>query len=65
MDTALLKIHIEENQTPQMMALVNMSENIIVAEVEALLIEHHKFTVLSKLYEKKGDESKLLEIWTK
>ncbi|KAG8944702.1 hypothetical protein FRC04_001601 [Tulasnella sp. 424] len=64
-DTALLKIHIEENQTPQMMALVNMSENIIVAELEALLIEHHKFTVLSKLYEKKGDESKLLEIWTK
>ncbi|KIO24147.1 hypothetical protein M407DRAFT_15469 [Tulasnella calospora MUT 4182] len=64
-DTTLLKLHIEENQTPQMMALVNMSENIVVTEVEALLIEHHKFTVLSKLYEKKGDESKLLEIWTK
>ncbi|KAG9050608.1 hypothetical protein FS837_004133 [Tulasnella sp. UAMH 9824] len=64
-DTTLLKLHIEENQTPQMMALVNLSENIVVTEVEALLIEHHKFTVLSKLYEKKGDESKLLEIWTK
>ncbi|KAG8903936.1 hypothetical protein FRC01_008933 [Tulasnella sp. 417] len=64
-DTTLLKLYIEENQTPQMMALVNMSENVVVTEVEALLIEHHKFTVLSKLYEKKGDESKLLEIWTK
>ncbi|KAG9013429.1 hypothetical protein FRB90_006050 [Tulasnella sp. 427] len=64
-DTTLLKLHIEENQTPQMMTLVNMSENIIFSEVEALLIQNHKFTVLSKLYEKKGDDSKLLEIWTK
>ncbi|KAG8960758.1 hypothetical protein FRC00_014207 [Tulasnella sp. 408] len=64
-DTTLLKLHIEENQTPQMMALVNMSENIVVTEVEALLVEHHKFTVLSKLYEKKGDQTKLLEIWSK
>lgn len=65
MDTALLKLYVEDNQTPQMITLVNMSENIVVTEVEALLVRNHKFTVLSKLYEKKGDDSKLLEIWTK
>ncbi|KAG9037771.1 hypothetical protein FRB95_004057 [Tulasnella sp. JGI-2019a] len=64
-DTVLVKIFAEESQLPEVRLLIQQSDDLVLAEVEPLLTRKEYFSALSSLLERRGEESKLLELWTK
>lgn len=64
-ETVLLKLYAEEDQLPNVLALVQDAVEIIIPEVESILSLQQYFGALSILLEKKGDDAQLLELWTK
>ncbi|EJC97726.1 uncharacterized protein FOMMEDRAFT_162532 [Fomitiporia mediterranea MF3/22] len=64
-DTVLAKILAETDDTTELYTLVDEANDIVVEEVESTFEKNGQYNALCKLYEKAGNEEKLLEAWSK
>ncbi|KAG8883192.1 hypothetical protein FRB99_004611, partial [Tulasnella sp. 403] len=65
MATALVKLYAEEHEIRELIALVETSDDIISSDAEPVLIQKRQYACVAKLYERRKDEGKLLEIFSK
>ena len=64
-DTVLVKLMAESEDTQELYSLLESSEDIVVEEVEETLIRTGQYNALLKLYQKRNDVGKLLDIMSK
>ena len=64
-DTVLVKLLAESQDTEALHSLIESSEDIVVDEIEETLIDTRQYNALVKICRKRSDEGKLLEIWSK
>lgn len=64
-DTVLAKILAETDDTSELYTLVDEPNDIVIEEVEPTFEKNGQYNALCKLYEKAGNEEKLLEAWSK
>lgn len=64
-DTVLVKIFAESEKTADLNTLIDESSDIILSDVESTLVSSGLYSALCKLYQKRGDEGRLLEAWSK
>lgn len=61
----MAKILAETDDTSELYTLVDEPNDIVIEEVEPVFEKNGQFNALCKLYEKAGNEEKLLEAWSK
>ena len=61
----LAKLYTEAGETTDLLALIDGSNNIVLAELEPALIEARRFDALCRLYQARGEHTKLLDTWSK
>ena len=64
-DTVLAKLYTKSGETTDLLALIDGPNDVVLAEVEAVLVEAHSFDVLCRIYTTRGETQKLLEAWSK
>ncbi|KAG6865541.1 hypothetical protein C0991_001734 [Blastosporella zonata] len=64
-DTVLVKLYTELGKTHELYNLLLEPHDIVVSEVESVLRRHNQYNALSMLYRQKGNEIKLLDVWSK
>jgi Vacuolar sorting protein 39 domain 1 len=64
-DTVLVKLLAESEDTQELHSLLDSSENIVIEEVEETLIRTRHYTALVKMYQKRNNAIKLLDLWSK
>ncbi|KAI0365805.1 hypothetical protein BV20DRAFT_953552 [Pilatotrama ljubarskyi] len=64
-DTALAKLHVNIGKLPDLDALIEQPNAIVLSELEPVLIKGRHFGALCKLYQQCGDDAKLLETWSR
>lgn len=64
-DTVLVKLFAESGDTQELHTLLESSEDIVIDEVEETLIRTRQYEALVKIYRKRKDVTKLLELWSK
>ena len=64
-DTVLVRLYTTSGETTDLLALIEGPNDIVVEEIEGLLSESHRFDALCKLYRSRGQEAKLLNVWSK
>lgn len=64
-DTVLVKILAESEQTAELYTLIDEANDIVLSEVIEPLLKNGQYNALCKLYEKHGDEESLLEALSK
>ncbi|KAI0353913.1 hypothetical protein OH77DRAFT_1406102 [Trametes cingulata] len=64
-DTALAKLHVNIGKLPDLDALIEQPNAIVLSELEPVLIKGRHFSALCKLYQQRGDDAKLLETWSR
>lgn len=65
MDTVLAKLHVSMEKLPDLNALIEQPNSVVLSELEPELIKSRHVGVLCRLYEKHGDDVKLLDVWSK
>ena len=61
----LAKILAEEEDTKALYSLIDEQNDIVLSDVEGVLKSNGQYHALCKLYEKAGDQERLLEAWSK
>ncbi|KAI0667249.1 hypothetical protein C8Q78DRAFT_1071980 [Trametes maxima] len=64
-DTVLAKLHVNTEKLPELYALIDQPNAIALPEIETVLVGSRHFNALCKLYQQRGDDAKLLDIWSK
>ncbi|KAI8974864.1 hypothetical protein BD414DRAFT_176887 [Trametes punicea] len=64
-DTVLAKLHVNTGKLPELYALIDQPNAIVLSELEAALIRSRHFNALCKLYQQRNDDAKLLETWAR
>ena len=64
-DTVLVKILAESEQTTELYTLIDEVNDIVLSEVIEPLQKNGQYNALCKLYERHGEEERLLEAWSK
>lgn len=64
-DTVLGRLYTESGETTDLLALVDGPNDIVLAELEPVLIRGNRFDALCRLYRKHGQDSKLLDAWSR
>ncbi|KAI0070835.1 hypothetical protein K474DRAFT_1693669 [Panus rudis PR-1116 ss-1] len=64
-ETVLVKLHVDAEEKEEIYKLVNEPNEINVEEIEPELIESHYINALCQLYRQRGEDSKLLETWSR
>ncbi|TDL25106.1 hypothetical protein BD410DRAFT_819897 [Rickenella mellea] len=62
-DTVLVKILAESEETAELYTLLDGAHDVVLQEVEQPLVKNGQYNALCKLYVARGDEGKLLEAW--
>ena len=65
MDTALAKLHVSMEKLPDLNTLIDQPNALDLAELEPELVKSRRVGVLCKLYQKRGEDAKLLDVWSK
>ncbi len=64
-DTVLAKLHVNTEKLPELYALIDQPNAIVLSELETVLVESRHFNALCKLYQQRNDDAKLLETWSR
>ncbi|THH17699.1 hypothetical protein EW146_g3170 [Bondarzewia mesenterica] len=64
-DTILAKLFANGEKTADLYTLIDESANLVVPELEPVLQSTGQYNALCKIYQKQGDDAKLLEVWSK
>ena len=64
-DTVLTKLYTSGGETTDLLALIDGPNNIVLEEVEAPLAVSNRYDALSRLYKTRGEEAKLLKLWSR
>ncbi|KAI0765868.1 hypothetical protein BD413DRAFT_572859 [Trametes elegans] len=64
-DTVLAKLHVNTGKLPELYALIDQPNALVLSELETTLVKFKLFSALCKLYQQRGDDAKLLETWSK
>ncbi|KAI0821851.1 hypothetical protein BC628DRAFT_1542796 [Trametes gibbosa] len=64
-DTVLAKLHVNAGKLPDLYALVDQPNTILLSEIETVLINARHINALCKLYKQQNDDTKLLETWSR
>ena len=64
-DTVLVKLLAASDKIDALEALIDEPNHIVLSEIEPVLKSASRYGALCKLYRRCGDESKLLESWSK
>lgn len=64
-DTVLAKLYTESGETTDLLALIGGPNDIVLREVEPLLVSANRYDALCRLYRSRGEDRKLLEMWSK
>jgi hypothetical protein len=64
-DTALAKLLAQAPLPDELYALFQEPNNIVLSEIEPVLQQKGLYRALSILYQQRGDDDKLLELWSK
>jgi hypothetical protein len=64
-DTVLAKLFARSEKTTDLYALLQEPNDIVLSEVEPVLKETGQYNALCMLYKQRGDDIKLLELWSK
>ncbi|GLB39648.1 putative vacuolar sorting protein 39 domain 2 [Lyophyllum shimeji] len=64
-DTVLVKLYAQHEKTRDLYNLLREPHHIVVSEVEPLLKHTGQYNALCMLFRQKGEEGKLLDIWSK
>ncbi|KAI0052121.1 hypothetical protein FA95DRAFT_1602084 [Auriscalpium vulgare] len=64
-DTVLAKLFARAEKTTDLYGLVNDSNDLELSELEPVLQSTGQYNALCKLYQRRGDDEKLLEVWSK
>ncbi|KAI0754157.1 hypothetical protein C8Q80DRAFT_1216335 [Daedaleopsis nitida] len=64
-DTVLAKLHVATGKLPDLSALVEQPNALVLSEIEPVLVTSRHIDVLCKLYKQHGDDGKLLDAWSK
>ncbi|KAL1948770.1 hypothetical protein VTO73DRAFT_10576 [Trametes versicolor] len=64
-DTVLAKLHVNTGKLPELYALIDQPNAIVLSELETVLVESRHFNALCKLYQQRNDDAKLLETWSR
>ncbi|KAJ7598879.1 hypothetical protein C8J56DRAFT_1157947 [Mycena floridula] len=64
-DTVLAKLFAQFEKTKDLYTLIQESNDIVLSELEPVLKKTGQYYALSLLYKQHGEDSKLLEIWSK
>ena len=61
----LARLLAEKEQTEDLLSLVKESRTILLSDVELTLTRYGQYLALCTLYEKAGEEGKLIGTWSK
>ncbi len=61
----LAKLHVASGKLPDLSALIDQPNSVVVPEIEPVLVDSRHIGVLCKLYQRHGDDEKLLRAWSK
>ena len=61
----LLKILAESESTAELYKLIDETNDIVIEEVEEVLAKNGQYNSLCKLFAKRGDDQKLLDVLSK
>ena len=64
-DTVLAKLFARGEKTTDLYALLDMSDIIILPEVEPVFRATGLYSALCKIYSQRGHDAALLEVWSK
>jgi len=64
-DTVLAKLFARSEKTTDLYALLQEPNDIVLSEVVPVLKETGQYNALCMLYKQRGDDIKLLELWSK
>ncbi|KAI0760618.1 hypothetical protein C8Q74DRAFT_1208816 [Fomes fomentarius] len=64
-DTVLAKLHVATGKLPDLSALIEQPNAIVLSEIEPELVKSRNVGVLCRLYQQHGNDAKLLEAWSK
>ncbi|KAI0064243.1 hypothetical protein BV25DRAFT_1823215 [Artomyces pyxidatus] len=64
-DTVLAKLFARAEKTTDLYALLSESNDLVVAELEPVFQTTGQYNALCMIYQKRGDDEKLLEVWSK
>ncbi|OBZ67658.1 Transforming growth factor-beta receptor-associated protein 1 [Grifola frondosa] len=65
LDTVLAKLHAQANRSADLLALIIGPNNIVLSEIEPVLMQSGRYSALCELYRQCGEDTKLLETWSK
>ncbi|KAA1474965.1 hypothetical protein DENSPDRAFT_841652 [Dentipellis sp. KUC8613] len=64
-DTVLAKLFAQAEKTTDLYALLEESADLVVEELEPVFKATGQYNALCRIYQKRGDDAKLLEVWSK
>lgn len=64
-DTVLCRLYCEAGEKTELLTLVINQNSVVVEDVESLLVQTKNYDALCTLYQRRQDDVKLLEIWSK
>ena len=64
-DTVLGRLYTESGETTDLLALIDGPNDIILSELEGVLVKSNRYDALCRLYKNRGEETKLLDAWSK
>jgi vacuolar protein sorting-associated protein 3 len=64
-DTVLAKLYTSDGETTDLLALIDGPNDIVLEEVEILLALSNRYDALCRLYKARGEEVKMMKIWSR
>ena len=64
-DTVLCKLYTGSDETTDLLALIDGPNDVVLPEVEPVLISASRYDALCRLYKSRGEDKKLLDVWSR
>jgi vacuolar protein sorting-associated protein 3 len=64
-DTVLAKLYTSDGETTDLLALIDGPNDIVLEEVEIPLVLSNRYDALCRLYKARGEEVKMMKIWSR
>ncbi len=64
-DTVLAKLYTESEDISELNKLIEEPNEILLSELEPYLTRYKRIGVLCRLYKQRGEDLKLLEVWSR
>ncbi|CAL1698826.1 unnamed protein product [Somion occarium] len=64
-DTVLARLYVESDEKSELLILIHEPNDILMSEVEPALVTAKWFNALCQLYQIRGEDAKLLDVWSR